>query len=272
MNPTEAASEETLKRCRVVLVRTHYAGNLGSVARVMRNFGLSDLVLVDPIADRTKLDAVMMATKGLPILTSARVAPSLADAVKDCAWVVATSGEVGGLIRQGFWGTPEEQMPALLDALDAAPAALVFGPEPSGLLVPEIAQCSAMIYIPACEEYASLNLAQSVGVCLYELRKQWAKRQPNPVTHEPPASNEQVERMFTHLKDALTAQRFLWDFRSDGIFHILRQVINRGKPTTKEIQVFHGLAKQLLFIAKFWGVTHPRQGRPPTEPPTEPTP
>ncbi|MGL6076791.1 MAG: RNA methyltransferase [Fimbriiglobus sp.] len=263
-------NDEHLKRCRVVLVRTHYAGNLGSVARVMKNFGLADLVLVDPIADRTKLDAVMMATKGLPILTSARTVATMAEAVADCGWVVATSGEIGGLRRQDFWATPEEQMPALLDTLAVSPGALVFGPEPSGLTVEEISQCSAMIYIPADPEYASLNLAQSVAVCLYELRKQWAKREAPPPPAEPPASNDALERMFAQLKDSLTAQRFLWDFRSDGIFHILRQVIARGKPTVKELAVFHGLAKQLSFIAKFWGVTHPRDGRPPQAPAESP--
>jgi tRNA/rRNA methyltransferase len=262
MNPEE------LQRCRVVLVRTHYAGNMGSVARVMKNFGLSDLVLVDPIADRSKLEATMMATRGLSILTNARIVPTLAEAVADCAWVVATSGEIGGLRRQGFWAPPEEQMPALLDTLTTSHAALVFGPEPSGLFIEEISSCSAMIYIPAEEEYASLNLAQSVAVCLYELRKQWLKRAATPPpTDDPPASKEALERMFEQLKESLTAQRFLWDFRSDGIFHIIRQVIARGRPTMKELAVFHGLAKQLLHIARFWGVIHPSEGRPPRDPP-----
>jgi hypothetical protein len=61
------------------------------------------------------------------------------------------------------------------------------------------------------------------------------------------------------LKEALRSVRFLWDFRSDGIFHVIRQVITRGMPTVKELQVWHGLAKQLLFISRQWGVPHPRE-------------
>ena len=129
----------SLDRCRVVLVRPHFAGNLGAVARVMRNFGLRHLVLVDPIANPQHRDAAMMAVHGLDVLTSARTVPTLAEAVADCALVLATSGEVGGLARKGFWGTPEEKVPALLAALDRGPAAVVFGPEPSGLTVDEIA-------------------------------------------------------------------------------------------------------------------------------------
>jgi tRNA C32,U32 (ribose-2'-O)-methylase TrmJ len=76
---------------------------------------------------------------------------------------------------------------------------------------------------------------------------------------EPPATVESQERMFTHLKRALTSVRFLWDFRGDGIFHVLRTVITRGQPTQKELQVFHGLAQQLLYLAKHYQVPHPHE-------------
>ena len=162
-----------IDRCRVVLIRPHYAGNLGSVARAMANFGLRDLVLVEPIANRQSMEAVMMATRGLDILTGARIVATIAEAVADCTLVIATSGETGGLMRKGFWGTPEEKVPAVLDALDQAPAALLFGPEPHGMTLDELGHAHGMIYIPADPRYDSLNLAQAVAVCLYELRRQW---------------------------------------------------------------------------------------------------
>jgi tRNA/rRNA methyltransferase len=256
-------SEVSLARCRVVLVRPHYAGNVGAAARVMRNFGLRELVLVDPVADPRSMDAVMMATKGLDILTSARKVSTLAEAVAECTFVLATSGEVGGNVRKGFWGTPEEKLPALLDALDHGPAALVFGPEPHGLTLDEIAACHGMVFVPADETYPSLNLAQSVAIVLYELRKQWLARTPPTEVPEPPADYAEQERAFAHLRDGLTAVRFLWDDRADGLFHVLRHLLVRGRPTQKELDVLHGLAKQLEFVADRWGVTHPRDGRPP---------
>ena len=248
----------SLTRCRVVLVRTHYAGNLGSAARVLANFGVSDLVLVDPVANRESMDAVMMATHGLEVLTSARTVGTLAEAVADCGFVLSTSGEVGGLARKGYWGTPEEKLPQLLDTLDRAPAAVVFGPEPHGLTVDEITLCHGMMFIPAAAGHESLNLAQAVAVVLYELRKLWLKREAKEVPPEPPATFEAQERMFAHLREALTAQRFLWDFRADGIFHVLRTVITRGQPTLKELKVFHGLAQQLAYVAETYRVPHPR--------------
>lgn len=256
-------SDSTLARCRVVLVRPHYAGNIGAAARVMRNFGLRELVLVDPVAEPRDKAAAMMAVHGLPVLKEARVASTLAEAVADCGFVLATSGEVGGLTRKGFWGTPEEKVPALLDALDRSATAIVFGPEPSGLTVEEIAACHGMMFVPADAEYPSLNLAQSVAVCVYELRRQWLKRGRPAEGLEPPAPYADQERAFAHLREGLTAVRFLWDFRADGTFHVVRHMLTRAMPTTKELRVLHGLAQQLLFVARRWGVTHPRDGRPP---------
>lgn len=260
-----------LRRCRVVLVRPHFDGNLGAVARVMTNFGLTDLVLVAPLADRFSPEAQMMATRGKDILAAARIVATFAEAVDDCAWVVATSGEVRGLMRQGFWATPEEQLPALLDALATAPdatAALVFGPEPSGLTVAEVTACQAMVFIPTADDSTSLNLAQAVAVCLYELRKLWARSQPPAApANEPPASYGDLDRVFAKLKDGLVAVRFLWDERTDSVFHVLRQLLTRGRPTRPDVQMLHGLARQLSHVAKFWGVTHPADGRPPKDPP-----
>jgi tRNA/rRNA methyltransferase len=246
-----------LARCRVVLVRTHYAGNLGSVARVMSNFGLSDLVLVAPVVKHQSQDAMMMATHGREVLAGARVVNTLAEAVADSAFVLSTSGEIGGLARKGYWGTPEEKLPQLLDTLARAPTALVFGPEPHGLTVDEITACHGMMFIPSAPEHESLNLAQAVAVVLYELRKLWLKRDESEVPSDPPADFAAQERMFNHLREALIAQRFLWDFRADGIFHVLRTVITRGQPTMKELRIFHGLAQQLGFIARQFGVPHP---------------
>lgn len=250
--------DSPLTRCRVVLVRPHYPGNLGAAARVMRNFGLRELVLVEPIANPEAMDAVMMAVHGLDVLKATRRVSTLAAAVADCGFVLATSGEVGGLARKGFWGTPEEKMPAVLDALDRGLAAIVFGPEPSGLTVDEIAACHGMMFIPADDVYPSLNLAQSVAVCLYELRRQWLKRGTSADGLEPPAPYAEQEQMFEHLREALAAVRYLWDFRADGIFHVLRHVVARALPTRKEVKLLHGLAKQLLFVANRWGVPHPK--------------
>src|SRR6267154_4452409 len=106
-----------LELCRVVLVETHYPGNLGATARVMRNMGLHDLVLVNPVADPLDGQALQMSTHGEPILRSARRATTFDDAVSECVMVVGTSARVGGLFRQQSVGSPEEILPTIVQAL-----------------------------------------------------------------------------------------------------------------------------------------------------------
>ena len=169
--------------CRVVLVRPRIASNIGAVARVMRNLGLTDLVLVAPQADPADPRAERLATRhGRPVLQSARVVADLADAVGDCLMVAGTSALVGGLCRRQSVGSPEEMAPKLVQALAAGTVALVFGPEPSGLTNEEVVRCHCLIHIPADPTYPALNLAQAVAICLYVLALPGCSKivQPHP--------------------------------------------------------------------------------------------
>lgn len=239
-----------LSRCRVVLVRTHYPGNLGAAARVMRNFGLTDLVLVAPVTSTDELDARRMATHGLPILDAARVVPDLGDAVADCVFTLATSGLANGVVRQTFAGTPGEKFPALLDATAAGPVALVFGPEPHGLSNAEITRCHGLVHVPVDPTAPALNLAQAVAICCYELHRLAAVRRDPPPPPGGAAPFADQERMFDHLREALEAVGYLYGTKAEPLMHAVRHLIGRAVPTPQEVKILHGLARQLLWLAK----------------------
>ena len=247
-------SDIALKNCRIVLVRPHYAGNLGSTARVMRNFGLSELVLVAPYASTNDLDARRLATHGLGILDTARTVSELSDAVADCVFTVATSALTAGIHRKGIIGTPPETLPGLVSTAERGPVAIVFGPEPHGLSNAEIAHCHGMVHIPVDPKYPAMNLAQAVTVCCYEYRKAWstaANTEKNLPSAGPKiAPHVDQERMFEHLREALTAIGYLYDERSATLMHGIRQLIGRSLPTPQEVRLLHGLARQLLWVAK----------------------
>jgi tRNA/rRNA methyltransferase len=244
----------SLSKCRIVLVRPHFAGNLGATARVMRNFGLSDLVLVAPYCFSTDLEARRMATHGLALLDSARVVPDLGDALADCVHSFATSSLTAGVIRGGTIGTAAERMPELLAASDAGPVAIVFGPEPHGLSNEEIGRCHGLVHIPVDPEFGSLNLAQAVAICCYELRKAWSKTQ-NEARGQPEVPVRSIaafadqERMYEHLREALTAVGYLFGEKGDSLMHGLRHLIGRSQPTHQEVKILHGLARQMLWAA-----------------------
>ena len=164
------------------MLRPRIAANLGATARVMRNMDLHDLVLVAPEADPLDVEARKLSTHGEEILKRARVVADLSQAVEDCVLVAATSAKTGGLFRRQSVGMPEEIIPRLAHEMVRSPVALVFGPEATGLTDAEVARCHYLVHIPAAPEYPTLNLAQAVGICLYELRRAWLKKRKDEIT------------------------------------------------------------------------------------------
>jgi tRNA/rRNA methyltransferase len=239
----------SLHHCRVVLVRPEVAGNLGATARVMRNLGLTDLVLVAPVADPADREARRMSTHGESVLERARVVPDLAAAVADCTLVAATSAQVGGLVRRQSAGTPRDILPRLVAALEPGPVALVFGPEPRGLTNAEVARCHYLIHVPTDSAYPALNLAQAVAICLYELRLAWLERHEARPAPEPPAPFADQERTFERLREALEAIHFLYGPKAESLMHGLRHLIGRAQPTPMEVKLLLGLARQIRWFA-----------------------
>jgi tRNA/rRNA methyltransferase len=238
-----------MNRCRVVLVRTEVPGNIGAAARVMRNLGLSELVLVAPVADPLDPLARQMATHGESILHDARIVGDLGDAVSDCVLVAGTSARTGKLFRGQSAGMPDEIVPRVVEAMAQGPVALVFGPEPSGLTNVEVSRCHFLIRVPTVDDYSALNLAQSVAICLYELRKGWLRDVP-ALERTPPAPFAMQERMFERLREGLDAIGFLHGDHSGALVHALRHLIGRAGPTEQEVELLFGLARQMRWIAR----------------------
>lgn len=237
----------TLELCRVVLVETHYPGNLGATARVMRNMGLHDLVLVNPIADPLDGQALQMSTHGEPILRSARRVTRFDDAVSDCVMVVGTSARVGGLFRQQSVGGPEEVLSTVAEELrQGERAAIVFGAEPCGLDNSIVTRCHHLIQIPTGDDYPALNLAQAVAICLYELRKAWNRLGPQTES-EPLASFAEQDQMFRQLKTALEEIHFLFGDKAEPLMHAVRHLLGRAGLSVMEVKVLMGLARQICW-------------------------
>lgn len=262
----------TLERCRVVLVRPAIAGNVGAVARVMANFGLQHLVLVEPSVDVADPHARQMATHGEAILTAARTVSELAEAVAECGVVVATSSAIGGLFRSQAVKTPRQLMPQLAEDLRHTEVALVFGPERTGLRTDEVTRCHFLLHIPAAPAYPVLNLAQAVAICLYELYQAVTEAPPLPGGEAAPsassltsamptargqgadiASFELQERLYARWQEALEAIHFLWNEKAAAQMHAIRHVLGRSRPSTMEVQVLLGVARQILWYVEHRG-------------------
>jgi tRNA/rRNA methyltransferase len=235
----------SLENCRIVLVRPQVAANLGASARIMRNFGCSQLVLVSPQADPADREARKLSTHGEAILDNVRVVGTLDEALADCLLVAGTSARTGGPFRRQSVAGPDDIAARLVAALASGPVALVFGPEPTGLTNEEVARCHFLIHIPAEESYAALNLAQAVAICLYEVRKAWLQQARPAADHPPPAPFADQERMFDQLRTALTEIHYLYGANADSLMHGLRHLIGRAEPSAMEVDLLFGLARQI---------------------------
>jgi tRNA/rRNA methyltransferase len=238
-----------LHNCRIVLVRPQIAANLGATARVMRNMGLRDLVLVAPQADLRDRNARQLSTHGEEILDRARIVSDLGEAVADCALVAGTSARLGGSYRRQSVGQPRDIMPHLIEALRGGPVALVFGPEPTGLSNAEVTRCHYLIQIPTDAIYPALNLAQAVAICLYELRFTWLQSTTAPPAPVAVAPFVDQERMFNSLRTALEEIHFLYGTNANALMHALRHLIGRARPSPMEVDVLFGLARQIRWFA-----------------------
>jgi tRNA/rRNA methyltransferase len=156
---------------RIVLVEPAGPLNVGSVARVMKNMGLHQLVLVSPHCDHLGEEARLMAVRAADILETAKVVESLPAALVGCVRAIATTGDDSRSLPTQL-EDPARALPWLLEA----PSALIFGPEDCGLTNAQLNRAQRLIRIPSSDAYSSLNLAQAVAICCYELYREEGRR------------------------------------------------------------------------------------------------
>lgn len=227
---------------RVVLVRPKSSENVGAAARAMKNFGLSELVLVAP---RCRIDksARALASHAGDVLDRAAVAPDLGEALRGVRWAVGTSARPRASETVRDYG-PDEGLAMLPDA----GGALVFGPEDHGLANEELDRCQALVRIPTAE-YASINLAQAVNVLAhrwFELRR---RGEAGPDLAEV-ADRDQVERMYDDLVGLWHLIGFTDERREVATLRLFRGLFDRAVPTPREVAALRGLISQAAWAAK----------------------
>ena len=158
---------DLLKNIRIVLVNTTHPGNIGGVARAMKNMGLEKLYLVEP-KEFPSHRAFQRAAHALDILDNAVIVDSLDAAVDGCGLVVGTSARSRGIPWPML--NPRECGRKAVSEAGEYDVALVFGREDRGLTNEELQRCTFHVHIPTNPDYSSLNLAAAVQVLTYEVR------------------------------------------------------------------------------------------------------
>ncbi|HTO75154.1 MAG TPA: TrmH family RNA methyltransferase [Thermoanaerobaculia bacterium] len=224
----------------VVLVRPYTPANLGSVARACRNFGVSDLRLVEPAAPVDE-ESHRLAAGADSTLAGLRRYAAYGEAVAEFDAVVATSS-LRGREAQRFLALAE--LPAFLDGLGgAARVAFVFGPERSGLTEEERAQASACLRLPSRADFPTLNVSHAVAVVLAMAR---LTEEPLLDAAEPWAAASEVEAAVAHWDRALEAIGFYDTGHRDRSLRAWRRIVAARPLDRKEVAILRGVANRVL--------------------------
>jgi tRNA (cytidine32/uridine32-2'-O)-methyltransferase len=223
---------------RIVLVGTTHPGNIGAVARAMKNMGLSDLALVNP-RHFPHEDATARASGATDVLDGAKVVSSLSEALTDCVYVAGASAR-SRTINWPSMGPRDCAERMILENKEGVVAA-VFGPEKSGLHNDDLDLCHTLLTIPTDPGFSSLNLAMAVQVLTYELRVA-GMVDPGPGfdSEAPPATGEEMERFYTHLEQVLMDIQFLDPDNPRYLMRRMRRMFIRTRPDKNEANILRG--------------------------------
>ena len=219
---------------KVVLLRPETPGNVGAVARAMKNFGFEDLVLVDPC--ELDEEAKKRAKHAKDLMESAEIRDEMDWNEFDVT--VSTSSETGGgynVLRNAL--TPETLREKINDV--EGEVALVFGPESKGLKNEEVKESDFLCHIPASDEYPVFNLSHAVAVILYEL----SKGECGEETYE--LSEPEEKEVLMDQLDGIIDRIEMEDYRREPLRLSLKNVFGRAMLARREANTLIGFFRRV---------------------------
>ena len=223
-----------------ILIEPQEPGNIGAVARAMRNMGFSKLELVNPVPFHTK-EAKWMSCQAYEMVKKAMVYKTFKEAINGKSLVIGTTRRIGK--RRGIILPLRNSVKRIVAAAKKNKIAILFGRERNGLLNQEVEECGFMITIPSEPEAASLNLSQSVMLVAYELAQKTCKTEtPEFIGHEKlDALYERIEYLLKLLEYIPRGDRHL----EKKIMKNLKHFIGRAGLTEWELNMLQGLCAQI---------------------------
>ena len=227
-----------------MLVDTSHPGNIGATARAMKTMGLRELALVRPKHFPSD-DATARAAGADDILRAATVHDDLQSAIADCGWVVGASARLRTVVLPIV--DPREAAAGIWQRIPENRAAVLMGPEQSGLTNDDLARCQQLVHIPTNPEFSSLNVAMAVQVICYELRMAAPNRPPaeGPVSDSRLATAGELEHLHEHLERLLTDSEFLHPAHQKQVKLKLRRIFHKATLEYNELNILRGALTSL---------------------------
>jgi TrmH family RNA methyltransferase len=224
----------------IILMEPEREENVGSVARVMKNFGFSQLVLINPKCSHLGNKAQATASHAVDILQHAKMIGK--HGLKKYDYLIATTAILGtdsNVIRLPL--TPREA--ALLLRNTKAKIGLVFGRESSGLRNEEIELCDVVVTIPSSKKYPTMNLSHSVAIILYEIFS--AASMEHVASHIRPASQKHKDILLGIINTVLNNTEFSTKEKRETQRKVWKRVVGKAMLSKKEALALMGFFKKM---------------------------
>ncbi len=256
-----------LEDIAVILVQPQGPVNVGSVCRAMMNFGLSDLRLVNPCKNFTKIpDARKMAIGAVGLLEKAPCYKDLKSALKGCNTAFGTTRRIGKYRKNLL--TPDKAGEKIAGFKDNHKCALVLGREDNGLTSEELELCQHFVTIPTDNAFASMNLSHALCIFSYEISKAvkkeiFCKKNEN-IKHgtcadignsmdkqkqnDLSADIGEIELMYSHMKKTLSDIDFLDPQNPDHLLRTFRRIFGRSGLSSRDVRIIRGLMSRMDWI------------------------
>lgn len=230
----------------VILVRPQLGENVGTAARAMLNFGLTELRLVAPKCGWPNVKALQAASGATEILNQLQTFPRVEDAVADLELLYATTARPRDLPKRVV--TPAQ---AATEARAArargSKVGVLFGPERTGLSNDDLVFADAVVSVPLNPAFSSLNLAQAVLLVGYEWFQagEVAPLRPRSVPSRR-ATKGEIAQLVDHLVSELdTAAFFRTADRRQSMVQTLKVIVQRADLHEADVHLLRGVIKAL---------------------------
>jgi TrmH family RNA methyltransferase len=227
-----------LLKTKVIVLEPENAGNVGAIARVMKNFALEELVLVNPQFE-DMLEAEIRTMHGIDVLKNMKIVNSFEESISDVDFIVGTTAKTGmnyNVLRTTI--TPDLLVERLKNV--NGKIALLFGRESMGLTNEELVKADTIVTIPA-SSYSTLNVSHAAAIIFYEIYKSQAcKKKGSPRASSKVEKEKAIEYFSLILKD-IKYPSFKYKI-AERVFH---NVISRAFISGREIYTLIGVLRRI---------------------------
>ena len=226
---------------QIVLVETSHPGNIGSVARAMKNMGLANLALINP-KKFPHQEATSLAGNATDVLDNAKIFTSIQEAVKNSKVIYATSARD----RAIEWPTltakeaAQETQELVMNEIQVS---ILFGREDRGLTNEELQLANKHLIIPAHPDYPVLNIAMSTQVVCYELYQSAQNNFVESWQDFPEYTSEELNNLIEHFNETVEALELVDPKNPKQIMTRMERMFRRLYPDQMEGNFLRGFLK-----------------------------